>query len=495
MLFWCSMIPKNLLTRDHVLGFSNFSVRNLSQEGFVSWFFPDYEIYFSNPYQNGVRVSWDPVTKTTVTNVFGRTYHDHYVDKGLISENFNHGNRNVMFLPALYICADSGIAKYPTKIFDTDGYKLFSVLLCDGRGETTNGVNRIIGDQRGHFNKPIPMTVEFVNMINYSKFMIKEKHDGVPVFIWGDGKVIVVVDLDGNVLPYEFTYDKIVKHKVIHPLGQKTHKPNKRAFWIQCELVNGRFCYVDGKIDDFVGSFYCRKNEILNYVVVPGLILKDEWQYPCVGFDFDQYRNKEGFVVQLDDVLQPTYTNFGKVVRTSFYVKNTYTLDLSRQLYFEMFPRLGWIWPPFSICEFTAEGVFVRQRSDKARPNSELEIHSVMNAIGFDDFALYFEGLSIFSNGEKFDSIWEDSLIDNLSDDLSDLSVQQFMVSSRDDALASRKRKQIVAKVLLVNSEQTLVSIRLKRIRKEDVDAEDLRDQILGRDEELEVVDSNDPGE
>jgi len=416
-------------------GFMNMCRRLLTTRGELVWIYPDLDMYNAGSCINSVFVRLKKDSPHYNMTVFGRVFEDTYVDKLSLVNQGKHDACAVTIYQPTNILAMSGIMPHPgVDAFETDGWKMYSAIVIRLDGETDFVLGRVFGDQRSHMNKPLPLSTSTMGILQYSRFMAKQKHDGIPVFLWGSSQGCVIVDLNGNTV-----------HEGLQP-------PRTGGdLWCQFERLGDHYYYVDGKYSKFQGNFSERKarclDELMNVLEV-----RDEWFRPVGSASFKGSRKWEGIVIQLEDVWEPLYYHRGNPVRTSFYVKNVYTVDLSHRLAQSMAPLYPWLVDIFIIKEFDLKGNYIRDRLDKTSPNSLDEIEAAHDALSVTDFRLLYDQFAHMNNGQAYPEVpallFDD--VEKLSDDLMDLNVQQFMVSARNDPSARRKRDQIVSNALLL---------------------------------------------
>jgi hypothetical protein len=288
------------------------------------------------------------------------------------------------------------------------------------------------GDQRSLMNKPVPIQNEIVPLLQTSSCYYKEKTDGHPVFIWCNGKEADIKDIDGNLLWRK------------PAIGPKV--------WIQCEMVkeNGisRFYFCDARIEGIFGTFDQRKTIIFRRYKGLGLI--DNWK-PFKGFvndDLKYFSKQEGIVFQLKDVSEPVYAFKGSSIRTSFYAKNVYTIDLDRMMYEKMFGMGKWQGDS-KIVEFTLAGEFVRERTDKQFPNTYLEIQAAQTGLSVIDIVGILVGDTYMGDYSFKDPTRLMMSLSDKSDDLGNEEAQSIVLSPARTREIQAKREKIVATFLI----------------------------------------------
>jgi hypothetical protein len=267
------------------------------------------------------------------------------------------------------------------------------------------------------------------------------------VFIWCDGHKAYFRDLDGKVL------------KIIERHGLKC--------WIQVEAVvrDGYtyYYYCDGKAEGVYGTFSMRRDAILK--AHDHLGIKDEWRmYNSWSLaTIESFKQKEGIVVQFEDVVEPLYYFRGTPIRNSFYCKNVYTVDLIHSQYVKMYGGDQWKEDGSQVQEFTLKGKFVRERPDKERGNSSLEIESIDSALDLDTFMFMFAAMrddndrhSETVSAYSHDDLWK------LPNDLDDPRVQALFVHPSNDEEIMTKRNMVIVENFILAKHEKLVSARFR---------------------------------
>jgi len=240
-----------------------------------------------------------------------------------------------------------------------------------------------------------------------------------------------------------------------------------RRMWVQCEKVvkpdnTTEYDYCDGRVEDYTGTFSERKGYIMREEL--GFKIQDKWAVfsHFSLLDMKKFVNCEGIVLQLDDVVEPVYRFKGTPLRTSFYAKNKYTIDLNYQAFEVNFRSIDVAWPAGreGIQEFDLKGNWIRDRADKKYCNTPSEIGAAKRALSV------IEVLTVLRDAFALDDNALRDLgslrIEDLPDDLSDDSVRSLMLSTRNDDVATKKRIRIVAKELVERKRLGYFSQRLR---------------------------------
>lgn len=248
-----------------------------------------------------------------------------------------------------------------------DAWMLSSLIVAHSGTQLGTAIETINEEQLWH-QKPAILTVGDLPILHATQYVVKEKHDGVPVVCYWKGDQVQYVEM--------------------LPGGGKKPVPgpaisSKFSGWVQLEKVIGPggpiFYYIDyfpphpvySTFDGRQRAFFGRLGQADRTHFIDQYV---ELDYQVAGQMME--RAKEGVVFTMRQMgLHPSVAN-------SFYVKKTPTIDLNWDTYVQMYPDKN-LELFEGIKEFDLNGKFVRDRPDKDKPNSFKVIRRIKQQLGF----------------------------------------------------------------------------------------------------------------
>jgi len=220
-------------------------------------------------------------------------------------------------------------------------------------------------------SRPLPMSEEVLVSLQQSRFLVKEKTDGIP---------LIFKEVDGKVCA--FSYRDRAWHCESYPLPDH---PLKHPLQVEARSDNQviTFYYIDYFAPgDFLERRLAFRRE--NHSAWKEKIV-DNYREPDQHFfkDFLDHTKHEGFVVQ------PTNTPFIVGKPSCFYLKGVPSVDLSFEdaVRYSRDARLDWSkilsvhWE--GIHELSLDGEYIRKRGDKTRSNTYSEFCRVKNQVPY----------------------------------------------------------------------------------------------------------------